>query len=479
MKRIISIALCLALILSIFAVPAYAVTAEPSRMEAEAYMLLDMRTGKVLLHQNEDVELEPASTTKMVTGIIIIEEMEKNPGLKDRTLVADAEVVKTGGTSLTFKEGEEINAWDCLNALLIASCNDCAVLFAKTISGSVPAFVERMNQKLLEIEAVIDGETVGVSHTHFVNPHGLHDEGHYSTAKDLAVIAMYCMQNETFRQIVGTSEYTIPKSNKWDAREIVSTNKLLADDTTQMYVYNDKISTKYEGTFGIKTGFTTPAGGCLVAAAERKGEGDQVSTMLMSVIMKSGQLSRFADTHKLLNWGFENYYTYKPVENGSDAGTLAVKRGAVKEVPLRTEGEFYIILPRDASTSVISTETHLNDMVAAPVTEGTKLGTIDIFEGGELRGTVSVVAAATVEKGGPLSVFGIDDATAHKIVVGVAAGFGILVAAFVGWVIWARHQTKVKKARKAARIKALREEEARRRAMWERNYDEQRRNREE
>lgn len=479
MKRIISIALCLALMLSIFAVPAYAVTPEPSRMEAEAYMLLDMRTGKVLLHQNEELELEPASTTKMVTGIIIIEEMEKNPGLKERTLVADAEVVKTGGTSLTFKEGEEINAWDALNALLIASCNDCAVLFAKTISGSVPAFVERMNQKLLEIEAVIDGETVGVTHTQFMNPHGLHDEGHYSTAKDLAVIAMYCMQNETFRQIVGTSEYTIPKSNKWDAREIVSTNKLLADDTTQMYVYNDKISTKYEGTFGVKTGFTTPAGGCLVAAAERKSEGDQVSTMLMSVIMKSGQLSRFADTHKLLNWGFENYYTYKPVENGSDAGTLAVKRGAVKEVPLRTEGEFYIILPRDASTSVISTETHLSDMVTAPVTEGTKLGTIDILEGGELRGTVSVVAAATVEKGGPLSVFGIDDATAHKIFVGIIAGFVTLIVAFVAWVIWARHQTKVKKARKAARIKALREEEARRRAMWERNYDEQRRNREE
>ncbi len=479
MKRIISIALCLALMLSISAVPAYAVTPEPSRMEAEAYMLLDMRTGKVLLHQNEEVELEPASTTKMVTGIIIIEEMEKNPGLKERTLVADAEVVKTGGTSLTFKEGEEINAWDALNALLIASCNDCAVLFAKTISGSVPAFVERMNQKLLEIEAVIDGETVGVTHTQFMNPHGLHDEGHYSTAKDLAVIAMYCMQNETFRQIVGTSEYTIPKSNKWDAREIVSTNKLLADDTTQMYVYNDKISTKYEGTFGVKTGFTTPAGGCLVAAAERKGEGDQAGTMLMSVVMKSGQLSRFADTHKLLNWGFENYYTYKPVENGSDAGTLAVKRGAVKEVPLRTEGEFYIILPRDASTSVISTETHLSDMVTAPVTEGTKLGTIDILEGGELRGTVSVVAAATVEKGGPLSVFGIDDATAHKIFVGIIAGFVTLIVAFVAWVIWARHQTKVKKARKAARIKALREEEARRRAMWERNYDEQRRNREE
>ena len=246
-----------------------------------------------------------------------------------------------------------------------------------------------------------------------------------------------------------------------------------------MYVYNDKISTKYEGTFGVKTGFTTPAGGCLVAAAERKGEGDQAGTMLMSVVMKSGQLSRFADTHKLLNWGFENYYTYKPVENGSDAGTLAVKRGAVKEVPLRTEGEFYIILPRDASTSVISTETHLSDMVTAPVTEGTKLGTIDILEGGELRGTVSVVAAATVEKGGPLSVFGIDDATAHKIFVGIIAGFVTLIVAFVAWVIWARHQTKVKKARKAARIKALREEEARRRAMWERNYDEQRRNREE
>jgi D-alanyl-D-alanine carboxypeptidase (penicillin-binding protein 5/6) len=479
MKRMISIALCLALMLSVFAVPVYAVTDEPTRMEAEAYMLLDMRSGKVLLQQNADVELEPASTTKMVTGIIIIEEMEKHPELKERTLVADAEVIKTGGTSLTFKEGEEINAWDCLNALLIASCNDCAVLFAKTISGSVPAFVERMNQKLLEIEAVIDGETVGVTHTQFMNPHGLHDEGHYTTARDLAVIAMYCMQNETFREIVGKSEYTIPKSNKWDARNIVSTNKLIADDTTQMYVYNDKITTKYDGVFGVKTGFTTPAGGCLVAACEQQREGDNASTILMSVVMKSGQLSRFADTHKLLNWGFENYYTYKPVEDGTDEGALAVKRGAVKEVGLKSSGEFYTLLPRDASTSVISLEKHTEELVQAPVAEGTKLGYIDILEGGNKIGSVDIIASGSVEKGGPLSVFGIDDATAHKVFVGIIAGFATLVIAFIAWVFWARHQTKVKKARKAARIKALKEEEARRRAMWERSYDEQRRNREE
>ncbi len=466
MKKIISLFISLAMLLSVFALPVYAATDEPTRMECEAYLLMDMRTGEVLLEKNADEVLEPASTTKMITAIVVIEQMDLS-----RTLTADAEVAKTSGTVLSLKDGEEISAMDALNALLVGSCNDCAVLFAKAMSGSTAAFSELMNQKLLEI---------GAESTHFVNPHGLHDEDHYTTARDLAKIALYCMENDLFREIVGKAEYTVPKTNKSDAREVKSTNKLLADEETMMYVYNDKISTKYEGAFGIKTGFTTPAGGCLVAAAERKGdhEGENVPTQLLSVVMKSTSLSRFADTHKILNWGFENFYTYKPVESGTDAGVLPVKRGAVKEVPLKVDGEFLVLLPAEASTSVITTETRLSENIMAPVTEGTVLGSVEILEGGVPRGSVNIVAAASVEKGGPLSVFGIDDATAHKIVVGVIAGFALLIAAFVGWVLWARHQTKVKKARRAAKLQALREEEARRRAMWDRDYENRRNDRE-
>ena len=460
MKRILSFALSIALMLSLFALPVYAATPEPTRMTSESYMLFDLRTGKILLQNNIDAELEPASITKMITAIIAIEEMDL-----ERTLVADAEVANTPPTTLSLKDGEEIRAIDALNAMLVASCNDCAILFAKAISGSSAAFAEKMNQKLLEID--------GVKHTNFVNPNGFHDEGHYTTASDLYYITLYCMKNDLFREIVAKSEYTVPKTNKSDARTIVSTNSMLADDTTMMYVYNEKVSTKYEGTMGVKTGYTSEAGHCIVAAAEQNG------TQLCCIVLKSPtSLERYVDAHKLLNWGFENYYSYKAVESGTSAGAIAVKRGSVKEVELRTSGEFYTLLPSEASSSVITTETHLNEGVTAPVAEGTKLGYVDILEGGEKIGSVDVVAAQSVEKGGPLSIFGIDDATAHKIKVGIISAICIIVGGFVAWVFWARHQTKVKKARKAAKIKALKEEEARRRAMWERDYESRRNDRE-
>ncbi len=189
--------------------------AESLNLSGESAILIDMDTGQVLYAKNPHMKLQPASTTKIMTGILAIE----NGNMEDYVTIDDEIVKLTDGSHIALEPGEQVKFKDLLNALLIESANDAALALAKHISGSIDGFVKMMNDKAKEI---------GALNTNFVNPNGLTDENHLTTAYDLSLMAKYAMRNEIFREVVKNYTYIIPVTNKKnEERYLKSANKLL------------------------------------------------------------------------------------------------------------------------------------------------------------------------------------------------------------------------------------------------------------
>ena len=299
MKRSIS---CLVLVLYLVAIlltPAMASNtivehdmpvAEPISVTAYAAILMDMDTGKVLFEKDADEKNHPASTTKVMTAYLCL----KHGNLNDTVTVSQhafsnlSQQASTGG----LKVGEEMDVHRLLQCLLVVSASEAANVVGEYISGSHEEFVNLMNE---------EAEALGCTNTHFANCHGLPNFDHMTTARDLATIARAAMEYEEFREIVGTAKTVMEATNKNRETTFVSTNGILPGSYYPSY--------QYEHAIGIKTGHTTFAGYCLIAAAEKDGH------TLLSVILGTGsRTSSFRQTINLFEWGFENYdlLTYEP-----------------------------------------------------------------------------------------------------------------------------------------------------------------------
>lgn len=255
------------------AINSFTQAATEPRVLADSAILVEASTGRIIWEKNSNLEHEPASMTKMLTCILALEKL--NPF---EEIAMDQAAVFTEDNTLNWSAGDSVSAKDMITAVLLVSENGGAVALAQAIAGSQYAFAEMMNDKAREI---------GCKDSHFMNPNGLPNSNHYSTAADMARIAIYCMKNNDFREIVGTrrtSIHWISPKEKW--AELNNTNKLLGT---------------YKGENGIKTGWTTAAGGCLTASAKR-GEVE-----LIAVVMHSpDNETRFDDATNLLNYGFEH-----------------------------------------------------------------------------------------------------------------------------------------------------------------------------
>lgn len=416
----------------------------PPQIIAESGVLIDGNTGEVLWSKNPDIQLEPASTTKMITCLLALENLELN-----RVLTIDAETPFTEGSRIYLLEGENITVEHVLYALMLESANDAAVALAKEIAGSVEAFAVMMNERAAEL---------GARNTNFINPNGLHLEGHVSTTYDLAMIARECMKNETFRTLCSTYYHYIPATNMQDERNMYNTNRLLYDEKTRVPVKGVEIPAKYEGAIGIKTGYTSHAGGCLVAGAERNG------TFLIAVVLKSTDAGRFGDCIDMMNYGFDTHYSTHAVTAGTDMGSTKVKRGAVSEVKITTAGDAYVTLPAEASSDVINTRLVLNEEIKAPLEKGSKVGVVEVYEGDVLITTVDVITTEAVEEGTLLSIFGIEDKTAHTIYMagGIIAGVLLLLFTICGILAYRKKKRrKALRAKRAMEIARAREERRR------------------
>lgn len=405
---------------------AFGVTETPPIMGSTA-CVIDAWTGTVIYDKDGKVQRAPASTTKMITCLLAIE----NLSLETQVII-DSEVIATKGNTLEFKEGEILSVKDLIYGMMVYSANDAAVALAKEVSGSLPAFADLMNEKAKEL---------GAENTNFVNPHGLTETGHVSTAYDLAMIAKGCMENELFRTICKTPSYKIAANFMSPERQIYSTNLLLTEEPIMVTVGGVLRPVKYDSCVGIKTGFTLAAGNCLVSAATKNG------TTFISVVLNSGELERFSDSIALLEWSYDNYRSHQTVVKGEAVDKVRVKGGSILNAPMVGDRDHFLLMPNDAADSVVTTKVILEKGLSAPISKGAIVGKIEVYEGDRLVDTVNGVLQEDVPQGTFLTKIGIPDKVGKPLII-IFVGILALLILFVFMILVARIIVKRKNAKR-------------------------------
>ncbi len=327
----------------------------PPQIEARGAVLIDRASGRVLYAQNADEQLPMASTTKVMTALLALE----NASL-DETVTAGKNASGVPGTSIYLSEGEQLTMEQMLYGLLLRSGNDAAVAIAEHIGGSVENFARMMNERAQSLNAG----------AHFVNPNGLDAQGHAASALGMARIAAEALENADFRRIVSTPKTTIPWPGNAYQRVLENKNRLLRE---------------YEGATGVKTGFTNKAGRCLIFSAERDG------MELVGVLLNCG--TWFDSAKRLLDWGFENYHAQTMFEQGQTAAQLSVSGGLEKRIDAVYEKRMSIALA-GGETALISLE--VDQPLRAPIREGDIVGRALLTVDGQTQAWCYLRSGATV-----------------------------------------------------------------------------------
>lgn len=347
-------------VISSFIPKTYATEINNLNITSPSALLMDLDTGKVLYEKNINKKVYPASTTKIMTAIVVLE----NCQLSDIAIVSKNAVTSiTGGyVTANLKVGEELTIEQLLYTLMVGSSNDVAIVLAEHVSGSTENFAILMNEKAKEI---------GCASTNFVNPNGVHDENHYTTAYDLALIAKYCMKNETFKELVSTRVYRLPATNKYSLNDrLFSTTNDLINKNSSYY---------YKEATGVKTGFTTPAGNCLIASANKNN-----LNFLTVVLGAESSDNRYLDTRTLFDYGFETYSMKKIINSGGVVHTITIKNGSsdTKNLDAIITEDINALVKKDDLSSVILPEITLNDNLRAPIQKGDVIGSVKYYSEG-------------------------------------------------------------------------------------------------
>jgi serine-type D-Ala-D-Ala carboxypeptidase (penicillin-binding protein 5/6) len=403
----------------------------PPEVSAEAAILIDMKTGEVLYEKNADMVLEPASITKVLTGLLVIE----NLNLEDSVTIE--ENLNVPGNGMGLSAGEVLTIRDLLYGMLVHSSNDAAVVLSRELATTRDEFNQMAEARANEI---------GATHTVVTTPSGLNDvKGNVTTARDLALICTEAMKNPIFRDVVSTVKTTIPANLVSPERVYVNTNLLLHDTKTKLIVNGVERTPKYDGIIGIKTGETSTAGSCVVAAAKRDG------TELMAVILNAPDKdSRFADSIALMDFGFNNYYTYEAIPSGVVVDKVKIPGSSKLRISTIVPEGYFITLPKEASASLVTQKIQLDSQLSAPLDKGAKVGTVSFYLAGEKIGETAMVTAESVKVGGPWTALGISDLIAYILMAMIGLGLAILLVGL-----------RVRSIRKKTAEKKRRIEEAR------------------
>lgn len=361
MKKIGRFLLSLLLILSL-CLPSFAEDEPPEGLSARAYALVELDSGKLIAAKNEDEPRPMASTTKIMTALLAIES-----GRLDEIVTVTDSDVRVEGSSLSLRAGDEMTLLDMTRGMMAVSGNDAAHTIARFLSGSDKAFAEQMNAR---------AEKIGMKSTHFANPHGLPDETHYSTAADMALLTVEALKNPIFCDIVSAYHTAITYKTSvlgYKTRKLKNSNQLLCT---------------VEGCIGVKTGYTTKAGHCLVSAVKRDGAG------VVCVVMKAPDF--WADSTALLEYGMKQV-CYADVVTEPFTYELNVVGGGKSAV--RVQNLSYLsgsMLKKDCEKMEIVTT--LPRFVYAPVKAGDKVGEVAVFVDGERLAYIPLVAAEDVDR---------------------------------------------------------------------------------
>ena len=452
MKKTVIAILLTAALLIVSILPAAAFTPINVNISAEAALLADLGRDTIVFEKNADARMYPASLTKIMTAVVVMDECADPASVSiEAAFEALDPLYGTDSSAFGLEIGEVMNAYDLLALMMIQSANDAANVLAYHFGGeNLDTFVDKMNQKAADL---------GLTNTHYVNAHGLHDSDHYTTARDLYILTKYALEKPMFRDIVTSLYYETPETNvHWE--QVVETTVFLQDpDETDYY---------YEYAKGVKTGYTDPAGRCLVSTAEKDG------TTYLCVLLKcpvedaDGYYVReeFGVSKGLYEWAF-NTLEYRAVnDTTTTVGYQVVQFGKdTEQVAVNLNGTLESIVEKSYTTDQAQVQVTFDaENVEAPVVKGQKLGTATVSLDGKELGTVEVVASQDIEKDNwkvvkhALSSF--FSLTIVKVVLWLIGILVLLFALFIAYCFWCRARNRRRRKRR---------EEARRRRMEQAN----------
>jgi len=383
---ILALALVLCLPVAAAGTDSEAVLPEDPNILAKAALLIDLETGAVAYAKNEHQELYPASLTKIMTALLVLEAVDEGKITMEQELTASSSALSGlpyDGSNAGIKVGEIMSVQNLLYCMLVVSANEACNILAEGVSGSIGAFVEKMNARAAEL---------GCVNTHFVNTNGLHDPQHYTSAWDIYLITQEALTHTDFMTICNTANVVIPATNMSSARNYWTTNHLLA--TWRVIGYRNREA------MGIKTGSTSDAGYCLVSSAARG------SLHFLSVILGAerveengvGNIRSFSETTRMFNYGFDNF-TYKTIiEKQEPIQEISVSLSEMDHVTVHPARSIEVLIPKGLEPEHLErTVTLYADPVEAPVAEGAVLGTLTLHYDGVEYGTVELLASHNVE----------------------------------------------------------------------------------
>lgn len=328
-------------------------------VEAGAAVVIDAISGRVLYEKNAYSKRAMASTTKIMTAIVAIEN-----GNLDDSVTVSKRAAEIWGSTIGLKKGQKYTLRELLFGLMLPSGNDAAIAIAEHIGGSVEAFVGMMNDKALELDA---------KDTQFKSPHGLDMDGHYSTAYDMAIITRYALNNPVFSSIAGTKRASIPGINLYNTNEMLDA---------------------YPGADGVKTGYTGKAGRCLVTSATRD------NWRIISVVLNcSTRYKRAQSSKNILDYAFSNYKIYRLITQEEESERVKVIKGNLNDVPVQAVDEISLPLRQDEVESM-ETQFDLPESINAPVYKGIEVGKIRVLVNGQVIAESALKTVKAVPKKG-------------------------------------------------------------------------------
>ncbi len=361
---------------TVFAAPGQQLDPVP-KVTAQNVIMINTDTDAVVYEKEADELIYPASLTKLITMLVVSDLVTDY----NKTITADKSCyddLVVGSSNINVKDGEIFTIDDLMYGVAISSANEASNVLAINLCGGISEFVDKMNEK---------AKKLGCSNTHFVNTHGLHDEQHYTTARDMSLIAKAAFSNETVFKYISTAVHTIEPTNKTtEKRTLITTNSLMRQNSGIYYKYCK----------AGKTGTTTPAGYNLISTAEKNGSNFVLVAMHAP---KAAQNTIFNDSKELYNWAFNNYSNSK-ILNDSEIITevevgLSAKGDHLILVP---QSNLYAVIPDNLDITTLERDIKTNEEILAPITQGDILGKITLKKDGITYGTVNLVASDDVER---------------------------------------------------------------------------------
>lgn len=341
---------------------------------AKSAIMIEASTGEILFQKNANEKLAPASMTKMMSMLLIMEEIEKGNLKYDEEITASENASSMGGSQIFLQAGEKMTVTEMLKGIAIASGNDATVAMAERIAGSEEAFVKKMNSRAKEL---------GLKNTNFVTSTGLDADNHYSSAYDMALIAKELVKHEKILEFTGTYEEYLRKNSKnpfW----LVNTNKLVRF---------------YQGVDGLKTGFTNIAGYCLTATAKKD------NMRLITVVMNEpDSAKRSSDTSKMLDYGFNVYMVKNIIDENTTLSKVKVELGEKLTTDIVSKETITILSKKSDKERNITYETQI-DKIVAPIKRGDIVGKINILEDGKVISTIDATIKENIDKANIFTIF--------------------------------------------------------------------------